>query len=434
MALDKKVDIFLRQCKMHCDTIDMHRETAAFQRQMRDGLEGKPSSLQMIPTFITVAAELPAGREVIVMDAGGTNFRVAVVRRESDGTMTVSHFSKHPMPGTRGRLDARAFFSEIVSLLEPVLRQSDAETVGFCFSFATEMLPNREGRIRPFSKELEVEGAVGCLIGENLNIILRERGYEPRRFVLLNDSVATMLAGMAESTGRDYDGFIGYILGTGTNTCYLERCSHIGKIPEAAAMSGQMAINCESGTYDGFTQGIFDQQLDRESNDPGSYRMEKMMSGAYQGKLICKTVKGAAQAGLFTPAFTDRLNAFERFTMPQIDGFCANRNSGDLAELAADKADSETLFDIIDVSFERSARMSAIVFASIILHCGIGKNREKPVCITAEGTSFTKSVLYAPKLHRYIRDFLLGELGLHCDVISVKDATLFGAAIAALMS
>ena len=429
----KETDTFLRQYGMHYDTIDMRKETDAFLKQMRDGLAGRPSSLMMIPTFITVTGGIPSGREVIVMDAGGTNLRVATVRLEADGRVTVANFSKQPMPGTQGRLTKDEFFEKFADYMEPVLKNSDAQTVGFCFSFATEILPSKEGRIKVFSKEIRVDGAEGQLVGESLNAVLKKRGYAPKRFILLNDTVATMLGGMAGGTGA-YSSFIGYILGTGTNICYLEQCANITKMPEAAGLGGQMAINCESGNYDGFAQGKFDQEVDAESKAPGGYRMEKMISGAYQGTVIYKTVRGAVADGLFSAAFAERFGRMERFTMPQIDAFCADpQNGGELAALADNGQDRETLYDIIDTCFERSARMTAGVFAAIIRQSGAGTDRTLPVCITAEGTSFTKSVLFKKKLDIYIQSCLNDTLGLWCDIIGGNDVNLTGSAIAALV-
>ena len=432
----KATNEFLLKHGMHYETIDMNNETQAFLSQMRNGLAGLPSSLMMIPTFITLADDIPCDREVLVMDAGGTNFRVAVITYGKDRSMTISHFSKHPMPGTQGRIGIDAFFEKIVDYMEPVLKHTNAETVGFCFSFATTILPNKEGSLSAFSKEILVDGVDGQLIGESVNKVLAKRGYAPKRFVLLNDTVATMLGGVSVAADKQYSSFIGYILGTGTNTCYLEHCEQIVKSPDARKVKGRMAINCESGMYDGISQGDYDKEVDRESAVPGGSRFEKMISGAYQGKVIYKTVRGAVEDGLFSQEFAQRFaRAQDSFTMPQIDGFCAQpKGDGDLACLAADNEhDRDTLYDIIDASFERAARLTAIVFASIMQQTQSGSSPQSPVCITAEGTSFTKSVLFGKKLDRYIKEYLNGELRVYCDIISVENATLIGSAMAALM-
>ena len=51
----------------------------------------------------------------------------------------------------------------------------------------------------------------------------------------------------------------------------------------------------------------------------------------------------------------------------------------------------------------------------------------------AEGSNFKKSVLFQGKLGVYIRDFLNGQLGIYCEIISEDDVTLLGSAVAAMM-
>lgn len=427
------IQVFLREKGMHWDSIDMMRETAAFRRQMEDGLAGRPSSLMMIPAFITVEHPPTAGEEVIVVDAGGTNLRVATVGMEREAGAFVSNFRKMSMPGTRGRLDIGKFFEAIADALEPVLHVS--EKVGFCFSFPCEILPSGDGRILGFNKEVEIDGAPGRLLGEGVNRALRARGREEKRFVVLNDTVACMLGGIAAGGAERYESYIGYILGTGTNTCYLEDCGRIVKSPEARARSGPMAVNMESGGYGGCPQGRYDKELDDASNNPGDHRLEKMISGAYQGALIHRTVRGAVEAGLFSPEFARRFAEMDGFNMRQVDDFCAAPEGGSaLAVLAADSGEDRAgLMEIIGANVERAARATAVCFGAILTHTGMGRTPQRPVCVMAEGTSFKKSVLFGGKLRGYIRDFLGGELGVHCDVISGEDVTLTGTAVAALM-
>ncbi len=88
----------------------------------------------------------------------------------------------------------------------------------------------------------EVEGQ---LIGKNL---LESLGTPGKKIVLLNDTVATLLAGKSSSIGRSYDSFIGFILGTGTNTCYIEKNRNILKNNELNQERSQI-INIESGDF-----------------------------------------------------------------------------------------------------------------------------------------------------------------------------------------
>jgi hexokinase len=97
---------------------------------------------------------------------------------------------------------------------------------------------------------VKVRDVEGGLIGKNLIDALKKRGCnEEKSFIILNDTVATLLAGKAASPDRVFDSYIGFILGTGTNICYSEKCSNIGKVPELKGKDGSMLINIESGAY-----------------------------------------------------------------------------------------------------------------------------------------------------------------------------------------
>lgn len=429
--MKRKVADFLTKYNMHYGAVDLERSTREFAAQMQSGNDGDIKSMLMIPTYVGIDGEVPKNKPVIVLDAGGTNFRTAVVKFADDGTPEISGFTKQPMPGTNGELSREQFFDTIAGFIAPYDDISD--TVGFCFSFPTEILPNCDGRLINFNKEVKVRDMAGEIIGEGINKALVARGCKAKHFIIINDTVATMLGGIARSGDRDYDSYIGFILGTGTNTCYVEQCSRIGKLPEIN--DGTMAINMETGSFDGFVQGDIDRAFDATTANCGDHIYEKMVSGAYQGSLICMTVKKAAEDGLFSADTAANIMAVEDFTMRQIDEFCeAPDGDNFIARLAADSDDRDTVYEIVDASFERAARMVCVNFAGIMSHLGAGKDASRPVCISAEGTTFYKSVLFRPKLDRYVAEFINGTLGLHCEFIKVEDATLIGSAVAGLLN
>ncbi len=429
--MKQQVTDFLNKYRMHFNEVDLDKATAEFAAQMQSGNDGDVKSMLMIPTYVGIDGEVPSNKPVIVLDAGGTNFRAAVVTFNDDGQPEVSGFSKQPMPGTKGELSKDEFLAVMADAIAPFDDISD--TVGFCFSFPTEILPNCDGRLIYFNKEVKVRDMAGEIVGESINKALVERGCKAKHFVIINDTVATLLGGIADSVGKAYDSYIGFILGTGTNTCYIEQCSRIGKLPEIN--SGTMAINMETGSFDGFVQGDIDKAFDATTSNCGDHIYEKMVSGAYQGSVICMTVKKAAEDGLFSAQTAACIAEVEDFTMRQIDEFC-EAPSGDnyIASLAANEDDRQTVYELIDASFERAARMVCVNFAGILAHIGKGRDKSKPVCISAEGTTFNKSVLFRPKLDKYVAEFINGKLGLYCEFIKVENATLIGSAVAGLLN
>ena len=75
-----------------------------------------------------------------------------------------------------------------------------------------------------------------------------------------------------------------------------------------------------------------------------------------------------------------------------------------------------------------------INLASVMIMTKKGLNPCKPVCVTAEGSTFYNSKLFKNKLEYYIKRYINDEMNLYCDIIKADKATLIGTAIAALMN
>ncbi|MCR4431785.1 MAG: hexokinase [Tepidanaerobacteraceae bacterium] len=429
-----EVKLFLQSCGMDHESIDMEQSCKTFIEEMGKGLEGQKSSLKMLPTYITVDGELPLQEPVIVMDAGGTNFRTAVVHFNKEIKPIMEDYRLHPMPGTQGEISKEEFFATIAGYIKPVLNKS--QKIGFCFSYPTEILPNKDGILLQFSKEVEVKDLVGELIGDGLLKTLRGMGCDAdKKIVLLNDTVATLLGGKAVHMDRAFESYIGFILGTGTNTCYIEENCNIKKAHDLLPQDGSTIINIESGGYDKIPQGLMDEEFDKETANPGTYKFEKMMAGKYQGGLLLKVLKKAAGDGLFSAQFADKINCIDYIDTKDVNEFLYYPYSENvLSKCCSEEKDYFTLFYIIDEIVERAAKLAAINLSSIILKMGKGKNPCKPVCITAEGTTFYKFKLFKNKLEYYIKTFLNDEKQSYCEFIKAENATLIGAAIAGLLN
>ncbi len=418
--MTEKAAAFLRRTDMAAECIELEPALAEFRRQMHAGLRDEDSSLMMLPSFISLHSA-PRDRRVIALDAGGTNLRAAVVYFDGEGRPVVEYQSKQPMPGTQGTLDRDEFFAAIADAIEPIADASD--TVGFCFSFVMDVLPDRDARIVAFSKELRVTGAEGAVIGASLNRELVRRGHGPKHFALLNDTVAALLSGVTGT--REYDGHIGFILGTGTNCCYAERGERIEKLP---GTTGSMVINMESGIYSGFARGRFDRELDEGSKMPGDHLTEKMLSGAYLGDLVFRTVRGACDAGLFSADFAARLKDHKSFETAELGTFAEGAEN---ALTAGNKTDVETLRAIVTDAYDRAARILAVTFTAILTHTDTGRSPDTPCCVTAEGSTYHKTPLLQKRLAHYLDAWTAGVHGRHCTIVRCDDATVIGAAVAA---
>ena len=81
---------------------------------MDAGLAGGKSSLAMIPAYVDADRAVKTDTPINVLDAGGTNLRVATVRFDKAGKAKIEGLRKCAMPGTDGTsLSAEAFFDRI---------------------------------------------------------------------------------------------------------------------------------------------------------------------------------------------------------------------------------------------------------------------------------------------------------------------------------
>lgn len=427
-----KVDALLHRYGMDPDQADVDTCARAFAADMALGLGGDPSAnMMMLPTYLSDAGELPLDQPVVVVDAGGTNFRVALVTLGRDGPR-VEGLSISPMPGSQGPITKAEFVDKVAEALLPLVKRS--HKVGFCFSYAAEILPNRDGRVLEISKQVQILGSEGMLLGEELSAALAEKGERGVSFTVLNDTVAALLGGVAATRDERFDGYIGLIYGTGVNTCYSESADRVGKLTTPWA-EPSMLINMESGSFGQIPEGEGDRLLDEASVDPGKCRYEKRVAGRYLGEIIFHTLRLAAGDGLFSPPMAQRLAELAELPMVQADAFCA-RPYGEniLAQACQNEEDREAAYLIIDACIERAARLVCANVAGIFLQTGWGQHRHRPACIVAEGSSFYKGQLFKGKLERVCAEYITGVLGRYFVFRRAEDANLIGTATAALLS
>ena len=430
----RRVKEFLSKQGMYHGDISIPDTCEVFLNEMDKGLAGKKGSLAMLPTYIDIERELPRDKPVIVMDAGGTNFRVATVSFAQAGLAQITEFKVYPMPGIAAEVGKEEFFGTMAAYVRSVIDRSS--NVGFCFSYPIEMFPTKDGRALYFSKEIKAPEAAGQMIGENMGLALTRLGFpEPRHFVLLNDTVATLLAGRAETSGRRFDSYIGFILGTGTNTAYVEQNTNIKKAADLDPDKSQI-VNVESGGFGKAPRGRIDKAFDAASVSPGVNTFEKMISGAYIGPLCLVTAQAAAKAGLFSPVTAERLAGVPAVISKDISNFLIRPEGGDnpLSQALADTPtqDTATLYHLIDALVERAAKLTAINLSSVSLKSGKGLDPCRPICIVAEGSTFYRLKYLQPKIEYYLKQFLVDKKHVHYEIVNIENATLIGAAIAGL--
>jgi hexokinase len=421
---------FLEEHKLRANDINTRQIVDLFTSDMLKGLEGKESTLRMIPTYIEADNQFLTGVPVVAIDAGGTNFRSALVKFNIKGKLDISNLMNARMPGLDGEISKAEFFRIIADYVRPIAEQSDR--IGFCFSYPTEILPDKDGILLQFCKEVQAPEVVGQLIGKNL---LTTLGMGKKLIVLLNDTVATLLAGKSASFGREYDSFIGYILGTGTNTCYIENNRNILKVNNLDASKSQI-INIESGAFGKVPQTDIDIEFDNTTINPGDYKFEKMFAGGYFGGLCLTALKTAAREGVFTADTTLQLMTVNELSSEDVNNYVSSPKSGigPLARCMMNGTDEENCSAIIKCLIDRSAKLVAANMAAVILKTSTGQSAERPILITIEGTTFNKMHNLRISFEKYLKEYLIDDNKRYYEFTEVQYSSLVGAALAALIN
>lgn len=429
--MEQKAAGFLRAHNLLPEQVDEEKLLEYFFSEMDRGLAGQPGSLPMIPTYTQEVDRAASGEKVIVLDAGGTNFRTCLISFDEKGEFTIEDFRKVPMPGIRSEVSAKEFFCILADNVERFIDKADR--IGFCFSYEAGITEEHDGIPYAFSKEIKAPEVIGKPLARTLLEELGRRGHDVsgKKFSVVNDTVATLLACKACYHGPS-SGSIGFILGTGTNTAYSEEIANIGKI--STAQKGRMIINVESGGL-AYSNSSVDDSFIASTNNPEIHHFEKLISGAYLGPYARHVISLACQENVFSPGFVSRFSALESLSTTQMSYYLedCHRQDYDLVRCVGDnEEDAVNLWLIIRNVIERAAKMTAVNLSAAVLKSGLGTNPRYPVIINADGTTFYKTAFLEEYTKKYLFDILEKRYSRYTKMIRIDDSPALGAAIAGL--
>lgn len=428
-ATNETIDAFLQKTGLHHGAIDEDAVQQRFLADMEAGLRGTASSLAMIPTFMDPSRPVLPGQSVIVLDAGGTNLRVGSLSFDEARTPSIRRLTKHRMPASQALMSKDEFFDRFVALIQPLADAGDR--IGFCFSYPAEITPDHDARLMYWSKEIQAPEVEGELIGSNIARRLAAAGC-PKQIVVLNDTVATLLAAKSRAGEDHYAAFIGFILGTGTNTAYVEQNQNISKRNDLDPRGCQI-INIEAGNFNGCSRGPIDDAFDLTTSDPGRYRHEKMVAGAYLGSLTLRVLRAAGDEGLFSASAARVLRSWDRLETIALTRYLAGKGATTVfADEAFDPGDHALLHRLITAVVQRAAWLAAINLAAVCVKTGAGHDPARPICINADGSTFHK----VPGLKTAISAHLTRLLKPHSiffELVHIENAPLVGAGVAGLI-
>lgn len=398
--------------------VNAKEQLLRFQEEIKNGLAQSGCVIPMIPTYLCNVdrSKISEGKRILI-DAGGTNFRSALGYFQDD-QVKIEKLQKTTMPASRGEvLSKQEFYDKIASNIAYLA--DDGGDVGFCFSYPVDMSSDMDGVVTTFSKEVKAPEVVGTRVGAETLVALRKFSDKNRKIVILNDTVATLLGGMATSN-KNYSTYLGYIYGTGTNVCCIADTKQITK--ESGLPTGRMLVNMECGGYDGFVLGDFDKAAVQLTDAPQKQLFEKMSSGKYLSNIISVALCEAQKCGEFVSEV--HVDAFE---LKDVSEFLTD--GGKMKEFFNCSEDEEFAKEICRLLIDRAAKLGAIANASTaIFTC---QDKSLPVAIVAEGTTFNKLVGYRSAFESYLNEFL-GAEGIAYEILQGEDLNLVGTLMATM--
>lgn len=408
-----------------------------FKEEMRQGLDRKKSSLKMLPAFIGK----PIGSEkgiFLALDFGGTNIRVMLVELLGDRNSRILNRLSFPLKDnaagfdyTAPSVDKEELFAFISRNIKLVAAGQTNYRLGHAFSFPCEHTALNRAFLLKWTKEIATSGLEGQDVGVALQLALKKEGINNvLPCAIINDTVGTLLTGAYRDSSCD----IGTVLGTGHNTCYIQK-----DFPRA---DSDMAINIEAGGFNQVRQTKYDRILDEASDRPGEQIFEKMVAGKYLGELVrLILIDLNKQQNAFCGIDLTEHIGKGTLTTADISEFIASKRSG----AAVLKTVFQERFEIKNISEndlkitqlvcrkvrDRSAQLAAAAYFGILRHMDPDFNEKHLIAV--DGTLYEKLDGYRDEL----RKTLAGLLGNKRDKVKlclVKDGSGAGAAIAAAIA
>lgn len=411
--------------------LEMMKIIKDFHFEMEKGLAGEASSLAMIPTY----TEMPTGKEkgkYVALDLGGTNFRVLELDLYGSRKTGVASMMKFALKKERVTGTAEDFFGFIAACVELFLKKHKLSgagkiNLGFTFSFPIKQTSASSGILIRWTKGFEVRGVVGNDVVKLMDEAFARRGIgNVRVSALVNDTVGTLAA----KRYRDSECDVGVIIGTGTNACYPEELSRIGKWRGPANRTGKMIINIEWGNFNKLKSTSYDKELDKRSDNPGRQILEKMVSGMYLGEVARLVLKELVPAfGKEGTLDTECVSAIEADKSKDLAAV-----SGLLEALGLPKTslkDRMLIKKVCAMVSRRAARISAACISAIITKIDPKVSRGHTIAI--DGSVFEKHPAFSKNMKNALKEIFAGKAS-RIKLTLAKDGSGEGAAIIAAVA
>ncbi|XP_035021764.1 hexokinase-2 isoform X1 [Hippoglossus stenolepis] len=375
-------------------------------------------SVKMLPTYVRSTPDGTEHGDFLALDLGGSSFRVLLVRMQSGKRHNVDmHHKIYSIPQETMQGTGEELFSHIVyciaDFLEYMGMSGASLPLGFTFSFPCHQSKLDQGILLRWTKGFKASGCVGQDVVMLLKDAVRRRQEFDLNFVaVVNDTVGTMMTCGYEDPKCE----VGLIVGTGTNTCYMEEMHNIELVDGDV---GRMCVNMEwgafgdSGELDDFcTQ--FDRIVDECSNNPGKQRYEKMISGMYLGEIVRNVLMDFTEKGLlFRGQLSEQLKTrgiFETKFLSQIerDRLAMRQVRSILQHLGLTSStcdDSVVVKEVCSVVARRAAQLCGAGLAAVVDKIRQNRNlNQLSITVGVDGTLYKTHPHFSSVMQETLQD------------------------------
>jgi len=430
----------------------------------------------------------------MAVDLGGTNFRVCSIQLNGDTTFNLT-YSKVAIPKElMVAKTAEELFAFLAKQIELFLQTHHEEQfdksvkrrlttsspdgfkdehifrLGFTFSFPVQQIGINKGTLIRWTKGFDIPDAIGKDVCALLQTEIDKLHLPVKVAALVNDTVGTLMARSYSSPGKT-GAVLGAIFGTGTNGAYVEKLANLKKplTGEYDKSTGDMVINTEWGSFDNQLNVLptttWDMILDRDSVNPGIQMYEKRVSGMFLGEILRLALLDLVKDEKVS-FFRDEnsgSNDWKSTTNIGQDSSLLKQWGLDTSIMSVAAADNtpelSTLRQELDASLQvyspgiddaqafkavagaivrRSARLSAVAIAAIVLQTGAlnGATEDEPVDIGVDGSLVEHYPYFRDMIYEALRIVDgVGEDGAKRIRIGIaKDGSGVGAALIALVA
>ncbi len=375
------------------------------------GLKNDNTEIKTIPTFIHPLSCSAEG-QAIVVDWGGTNYRAGVINFAGGvAKITPKKLGSQDLSATSTRgFSQNDLLAKQAAFVDEIELPMKAP-VGYCFSYPANCLPNGDAELIKWTKGIDIKEMIGNPVGKPLLDYLNNTGKaEFTGIKVINDTVASLFAGL---TNPNFDAYIGLIVGTGTNMAAFMNADKITKIDSNLNWQGLTPVNLESGNFNPPHLTKYDELVDEKSDNKGSQRFEKAVSGLYIGQIL-------------------------REAFPE-DGFDEHTDGKALTDIinAAEKHKKKHVKAAKQI-YKRSAKLVAASLAGLIDMLITHDKSIRKIRITAEGSLFWSKVTDCKNYNKVVKSTLkelLAEMGhkkVKVNIAEIENANMIGSGIAAL--